>query len=107
MTKGCVSPTKGTDSMLQVLCDTNPMVLNVLIDRFAIETILLTDSKETAERITSIAENIPQNLSKVFMVLNGILLEFYPQPRYRVYSRKCSTASYLQINIKQRMKFVQ
>lgn len=95
---------KGTTCALQVITCTHPVVMNAVIDRTGLETILLTDSKEIAERITSIRENIPKNLSKVILLLNGMLMEFYPQPRYRIYTKKCSKASFLQINIKQRIK---
>lgn len=95
----------GTICLMDEINCSNPMVMNILIDCAAIETILLTDNKDLAQSLTlSEEQNPPENLSKILVILNGILMEFHPQPNFRMYSKKCSKSSYLQININERIK---
>lgn len=80
--------------------------MNCLIDRMRIESILLTNDKDVAEAFTSKRENVPKNLSKVIVVLkeDNVTLEYYPVPNYRMYAYRIKPASYIQVNIEERIR---
>lgn len=82
--------------MDEIRCE-DPVVMNYLIDTMRIETVLITDSKETAEFLTSNSENVPPNLSRVLVPNLG--LEYCPSPNYAVYSIRISAARYIQVNV--------
>uniref|UniRef100_A0A1B0A427 Uncharacterized protein n=1 Tax=Glossina pallidipes TaxID=7398 RepID=A0A1B0A427_GLOPL len=95
-----VLPPSGTSLLMELIECRNPVVMNFLIDRMHIETILLTDKKNIVESITSIRENVPNNLSKVVVLCSdSIHLEYYPVPHYRMYSNKIRPPKYSHINI--------
>lgn len=87
--------------MDQIRCSDH-VVLNCLIDRGSIETVLLTESKEVAEHFTSNIENVPHNLTKIILIKPG--LEYCPEPSYRMYSIKIRPARFIQVNIRERIK---
>lgn len=90
--------------MQEIKCN-DPVVMNCLIDRVQIEAILLTTNKDTAEHLTSMRENVPRNLSKVIVLKGGNTgLEYYPYPKYRMYSTKIRQANFIQVNIEERIK---
>lgn len=80
-------------------CDT--VVLNCLIDRVSIESILLTESKEVAEKYTSTIKSVPKNLRKIILIKPG--LEYCPEPSYRIYSLKIQPARFIQVDIRERL----
>ncbi|XP_017154099.1 structural maintenance of chromosomes protein 6-like [Drosophila miranda] len=63
----------------EISCD-DPVVMNYLIDLMRIETVLVTESKEIAEFLTSDTENVPPNLTRV--LVPGLGLECTPPPKY-------------------------
>ncbi|XP_061389383.1 structural maintenance of chromosomes protein 6 [Musca vetustissima] len=102
---GCVNPPKGTRLLLQEIKCSDATVMNCLIDRLRIESILLTNSKEIAEAITSDNDHVPKNLLRVIVLKEGnILLEYYPKPNYRMYSTKIKPANFIQVNIEERIR---
>ncbi|XP_073832880.1 structural maintenance of chromosomes 6 [Musca autumnalis] len=102
---GCVNPPKGTRLLLQEIKCSDAVVMNCLIDRLRIESTLMTNSKEIAEHITSNSENVPNNLFKVIVLKEGnMCLEYYPQPKYRMYSSKIRPANFIQVNIEERIR---
>ncbi|KAL7729236.1 hypothetical protein ACLKA6_009693 [Drosophila palustris] len=84
-----------------IRCD-DPVVMNYLIDTMRIETVLVTDSKETAELLTSNTENVPHNLSRV--LVPNLKLEYCPSPNYAVYSIHVAAARYIQVNVDDRIQ---
>lgn len=82
-------------------CD-DPVVMNYLIDAMRIETVLITDSKDTAESLTSRSENVPPNLSRVLVPNLG--LEFCPSPNYAVYSIRINPARFIQVDVEDRVQ---
>ncbi|XP_058980597.1 structural maintenance of chromosomes protein 6 [Musca domestica] len=105
---GCVNPPKGTHLLLHEIRCSDATVMNCLIDRLGIESILLTNSKEIAETITSYIENVPKNLSRVLVLKEGnICMEYYPKPKYRMYSSKVRPANYIQVNIEERIRHLE
>lgn len=101
VSKGKVRPPNGTVLLLDQIRCSDHVVLNCLIDRGSIETILLTESKEVAEQFTSQIENVPQNLRKIILIKPG--LEYCPEPSYRVYSLKIRPARFIQVDIRERI----
>ncbi|KAH8311177.1 hypothetical protein KR044_004680 [Drosophila immigrans] len=87
--------------MDEIRCDDH-VVMNYLIDTMRIETVLVTDSKETAEFLTSNSENIPPNMSRILVPSLG--LEYCPSPNYAVYSIRISPARYIQVNVDDRIQ---
>lgn len=75
--------------------------MNYLIDTLRIETVLLTDSKETAESLTSSVENVPPNLTRILVPSLG--LEYCPSPHYAMYSIQISPAKFIQVNVDDRI----
>lgn len=103
--EGCCHPPSNTFLLMNEIKCTDPVVMNCLIDRIQIETVLLTKSKEVAENLTSLRENVPRNLSKVIVIEdNNLCLEYYPQPRYRMYSTRIRQANFIQVNIEERIR---
>lgn len=102
---GCVHPPQGTIlAMNEIKCN-DPVVMNCLIDRVQIETILITDSKDVAESITSNRANVPRNLSKVLVLNNNSnIFEYFPMPNYRMYTTKMRQANFIQVNIEERIR---
>lgn len=76
--------------------------MNYLIDTLRIETVLLTDSKETAESLTSSMENVPPNLTRILVPSLG--LEYCPSPNYAMYSIQISPARFIQVNVDDRIR---
>lgn len=76
--------------------------MNYLIDTMRIETVLVTDSKETAEFLTSNTENVPPNLTRILVPNLG--LEYCPSPNYAVYSMQISAARFIQVNVDDRIQ---
>uniref|UniRef100_A0A1B0FCJ7 Rad50/SbcC-type AAA domain-containing protein n=1 Tax=Glossina morsitans morsitans TaxID=37546 RepID=A0A1B0FCJ7_GLOMM len=108
VSNGRVLPPSGTSLLMELIECRNPVVMNFLIDRMHIETILLTDKKNIAESITSIRENVPHNLSKIVVLCSdSIHLEYYPVPHYRTYSNKIRRPKYLHINVNERVKHLE
>ncbi|XP_055911411.1 structural maintenance of chromosomes protein 6 isoform X2 [Eupeodes corollae] len=101
VSKGIVSPPHGTKLLMDQIrcCDT--VVLNCLIDRVSIESILLTESKEVAEKFTSTIKSVPKNLRKIILIKPG--LEYCPEPSYRIYSLKIQPARFIQVDIRERL----
>lgn len=90
--------------MQEIKC-ADPVVLNCLIDRVQIESILLTNNKELAERITSVQQNVPNHLNKIIVLKEGnMALEYYPMPKYRMYSTKIKHANFIQVNVEERIR---
>ncbi|EDW14279.1 structural maintenance of chromosomes protein 6 [Drosophila mojavensis] len=87
--------------MDEIRCD-DPVVMNYLIDTLRIETVLLTDSKETAESLTSSMENVPPNLTRILVPSLG--LEYCPSPNYAMYSIQISPARFIQVNVDDRIR---
>ncbi|XP_034113769.1 structural maintenance of chromosomes protein 6 [Drosophila albomicans] len=87
--------------MDEIRCD-DPVVMNYLIDTMRIETVLVTDSKETAEFLTSNSENIPPNMSRILVPSLG--LEYCPSPNYAVYSIRINSARFIQVNVDDRIQ---
>ncbi|XP_017084222.2 structural maintenance of chromosomes protein 6 [Drosophila eugracilis] len=98
-----VRPTTQNTTVLidEISCD-DPVVMNYLIDMLRIETVLVTESKETAEFLTSDTENVPPNLTRVLVPSLG--LEYIPSPNYAVYSTKINPARYIHINVDDRIR---
>lgn len=91
--------------MKEIRCS-NPDVMNCLIDRIRIERILLTDNRTIAEQLTSIPENIPAKLIKViyFNIKTLMAMQYYPLPKYRMYSSRYKNASFIHVSIDEYMK---
>ena len=103
--KGCVHPPPDTVLLMNEIKCSDAVVMNCLIDQIHIETVLLTNRKDIAENITSIQQNVPRNLSKVIAITDGnISLEYYPMPKYRMYSTKIKQANSIQVNIQERIR---
>ncbi|XP_039491462.1 structural maintenance of chromosomes protein 6 [Drosophila santomea] len=98
-----VQPTTPNTTVLidEISCD-DPVVMNYLIDMLRIETVLVTESKETAEFLTSDTENVPPNLTRVLVPNLG--LEYIPSPNYAVYSTRITPARYIHINVDDRIR---
>lgn len=79
--------------------------MNYLIDILRIETVLVTESKEIAEFLTSDTENVPPNLTRVLVPNLG--LEYIPSPNYAVYSTRITPARYIQKNVDDRIRQLQ
>ncbi|EDW98984.1 structural maintenance of chromosomes protein 6 [Drosophila yakuba] len=101
-----VQPTTPNTTVLidEISCD-DPVVMNYLIDMLRIETVLVTESKETAEFLTSDTENVPPNLTRVLVPNLG--LEYIPSPNYAVYSTRITPARYIHINVDDRIRQLQ
>ncbi|XP_064550310.1 structural maintenance of chromosomes protein 6 [Drosophila montana] len=87
--------------MDEIRCD-DPVVMNYLIDTMRIETVLVTDSKEIAESLTSNSENVPPNLTRILVPNLG--LEYSPSPNYAMYSIKITPARFIQVNVDDRIR---
>ncbi|KAH8358801.1 hypothetical protein KR093_002544, partial [Drosophila rubida] len=98
-----VSTTAANVTLLmdEIRCD-DPVVMNYLIDTMRIETVLVTDSKETAEYLTANSKNVPPNMSRILVPSLG--LEYCPSPNYAVYSIRISSARYIQVNVDDRIQ---
>ncbi|KAH8264501.1 hypothetical protein KR038_009222 [Drosophila bunnanda] len=98
-----VRPTTPNTTVLidEISCD-DPVVMNYLIDMLRIETVLVTESKEIAEFLTSDTENVPPNLTRVLVPNLG--LEYIPSPNYAVYSNKINPARYIHVNVDERIR---
>lgn len=81
--------------MLDVLQITDPVITNCLIDQSSIETIILTPTSELSMKLMSDARHVPKNCARSITVKGD---QFYPDPSYRSYACKQTTAKYLQIN---------
>lgn len=79
--------------------------MNYLIDTFRIETVLVTESKEIAEFLTSDTENVPPNLTRVLVPNLG--LEYIPSPNYAVYSNRINPARFIHVNVDDRIRQLQ
>ncbi|XP_017114016.1 structural maintenance of chromosomes protein 6 [Drosophila elegans] len=101
-----VRPTTPNTTVLidEIHCD-DPVVMNYLIDMLRIETVLVTESKEIAEFLTSDLENVPPHLTKVLVPNLG--LEYIPTPNYAVYSTRINPARYIHINVDDRIRQLQ
>ncbi|KAH8382097.1 hypothetical protein KR009_001890 [Drosophila setifemur] len=88
----------------EISCD-DPVVMNYLIDMYRIETVLVTESKETAEFLTSDTENVPPNLTRVLVPSLG--LEYIPSPNYAVYSIRIHPAQCIHVNVDERIRQLQ
>ncbi|XP_033163150.1 structural maintenance of chromosomes protein 6 [Drosophila mauritiana] len=101
-----VRPTTPNTTVLidEISCD-DPVVMNYLIDILRIETVLVTESKEIAEFLTSDTENVPPNLTRVLVPNLG--LEYIPSPNYAVYSTRITDARYIHINVDDRIRQLQ
>ncbi|XP_037805472.1 structural maintenance of chromosomes protein 6 [Lucilia sericata] len=105
VSEGCVHPPQGTILALNEIKCKDPVVMNCLIDRGNIETILISDSKELAESITSNRAHVPKNLSKVIVLNdNNVIFEYFPKPNYRMYTTKIRQANFIQVNIDERIR---
>ncbi|XP_016981507.2 structural maintenance of chromosomes protein 6 [Drosophila rhopaloa] len=98
-----VRPTTPNTTVLidEISCD-DPVVMNYLIDMLRIETVLVTESKEIAEFLTSDTENVPPHLTRVLVPNLG--LEYIPSPNYAVYSSRINPARYIHINVDDRIR---
>ncbi|KAH8243325.1 hypothetical protein KR032_006564 [Drosophila birchii] len=98
-----VRPTTPNTTVLidEISCD-DPVVMNYLIDMLRIETVLVTESKEIAEFLTSDTENVPPNLTRVLVPNLG--LEYIPSPNYAVYSNKIHPARFIHVNVDDRIR---
>ncbi|XP_055849270.1 structural maintenance of chromosomes protein 6 [Episyrphus balteatus] len=101
VSRGKVRPPNGTYLLMDQIRCSDHVVLNCLIDRGSIETILLTESKEVAEKFSSQIENVPENLRKIILIKPG--LEYCPEPSYRMYSLKIRPARFIQVDIRERI----
>ncbi|XP_017845127.1 structural maintenance of chromosomes protein 6 [Drosophila busckii] len=90
--------------MDEIRCD-DPVVMNYLIDVLRIETVLVTDSKDTAESLTSHTENVPPNLTRVLVPNLG--LEYSPSPNYAMYSLRIGPARLIQVDVDDRLRQLQ
>ncbi|EDW80780.1 uncharacterized protein Dwil_GK11716 [Drosophila willistoni] len=97
--------TPNTTVLIDEICCEDPVVMNYLIDMFRIETVLVTESKEIAEFLTSESENVPPNLSRV--VVPNLGLEYTPSPNYGVYSKRSRPARYIQVDVHERITQLQ
>ncbi|XP_030374427.1 structural maintenance of chromosomes protein 6-like isoform X2 [Scaptodrosophila lebanonensis] len=88
----------------EIKCD-DPIVMNFLIDWCRIETVLITESKETAEYLTSDSENVPPNLTRV--LVPNLYLEYIPAPHYSMYSLNLLSARLLQVDINDRIRLLE
>ncbi|XP_022224890.2 structural maintenance of chromosomes protein 6 [Drosophila obscura] len=88
----------------EISCD-DPVVMNYLIDTMRIETVLVTESKEIAEFLTSDTENVPPNLTRVLVPNLG--LEYIPSPNYAVYTARIFPGRYMQVNVDDRIRQLQ
>ncbi|XP_055379842.1 structural maintenance of chromosomes protein 6 isoform X2 [Condylostylus longicornis] len=100
----CIPPQDTILVMNEIKCD-NPVVMNCLIDRGKIETILLTENQTLAINLTAYEENVPRNLLKV--ILLNPFLEYCPAPKYRAYSLTERPPRYLQVNMEEIRKNLQ
>ncbi|XP_017036379.1 structural maintenance of chromosomes protein 6 [Drosophila kikkawai] len=98
-----VRPTTPNTTVLidEISCN-DPVVMNYLIDMLRIETVLVTESKEIAEFLTSDTENVPPNLTRVLVPNLG--LEYIPSPNYAVYSNKIFPARFIHVNVDDRIR---
>lgn len=97
----CIPP-KGTVLLMNLIKCSDHIVMNCLIDRLSIESVLFAENQQIAERFTSHAEHVPSKLNKIIVPKPG--LEYYPEPNYRMYSIAIRPARYIQVNIKDRIK---
>lgn len=105
VSRGCVHPQPETIVALNEIQCKDPVVMNCLIDQVQIETILITSNKKIAENLTSVEQNVPRNLKRIFVLnANNAVFEYFPMPRYRVYSSKIRQANYIQVNIDERIR---
>uniref|UniRef100_A0A182LZS7 Structural maintenance of chromosomes protein 6 n=1 Tax=Anopheles culicifacies TaxID=139723 RepID=A0A182LZS7_9DIPT len=95
--QGCVREQEGTHLLMNLIKVNDPVVMNRLIDSAAIETILVTEHQSIAIQLTNEIENVPQNLSKVYV--SEPCSEFYPQPKYRSYGLQQKPPRYLQVSM--------
>lgn len=100
----CVKSDLKTVSLLDLIEINDCNVKNCLIDQLGIDTILFCDDFEHSTRITSNAENVPANLSRV--ILLKPYSEFYPMPNYRTYTKKSKNTRFLQLNVADRKRFL-
>ncbi|XP_054728409.1 structural maintenance of chromosomes protein 6 [Anastrepha obliqua] len=99
---GRVRPPPGTCLLYDVIKCRDPVVMNCLIDQLSIETILLTDTKHIAENLTKQQEQVPQNLRKI-IVTTEPALEYYPDPKFRMYAFNIGPARLIQVNVDERI----
>ncbi|XP_004523654.1 structural maintenance of chromosomes protein 6 [Ceratitis capitata] len=95
---GCVRPPQGTCLLYDVIKCRDAVVMNCLIDQLNVDTILLTDNKNTAEHLTMQQEQVPQNLRKI-IVATQPALEYFPDPKFRMYSLTIRPARLIQVNV--------
>ncbi|XP_068155634.1 LOW QUALITY PROTEIN: structural maintenance of chromosomes protein 6 [Drosophila tropicalis] len=105
ISKHKVRTTANTTVLIDEICCEDPVVMNYLIDMFRIETVLVTESKATAEFLTSESENVPPNLCRV--VVPNLGLEYTPSPNYGVYSKRSIPARYIQVDVHDRIRQLQ
>lgn len=88
------------DSRFAVLMDVvsieNPNVMNCFIDFAKADSIVFVNKFEDATHLTDKRENVPPNLSRVFLL--EPYSEFYPAPSYRSYSLNVKTATCLRVS---------
>lgn len=101
---GAVKEIPNTHLVMNVIKCSDAVVMNCLIDQQKIETILLCEDQDLAERLTCDEENVPRNLSKIMLTKPSA--EYYPAPMYRTYSTQMRPVRYIQINMEQRRLYV-
>lgn len=102
--RGAVKEIPNTYLAMNLIKCSDAVVMNCLIDQQKIETILLCDDQDLAERLTSDEENVPKNLMKI--ILTNPSAEYYPAPMYRTYSTQMGAVRYIQVNMEQRKLYV-
>lgn len=90
------------DDRFDVLMDAvnieNPNVMNCFIDFAKADSVVFVEKFEDATHLTAKRENVPPNLTRVFLL--EPYSEFFPAPSYRSYSRNVATARYLRVTSK-------
>lgn len=91
-----VQPNKHSLRIMDGIRVDNVMVLNLLIDMCNIDRVLLTESTDFAEQITSRKENVPRNLLRI--IVTKPYAEYYPAPMYRSYSKTTQHQKLLRVS---------
>lgn len=98
VTKGKVDTPPGTICVYDALKVSDPVVENCLIDQVGVESMLMTESSDIAQRCCVNTQNVPRNLKKIYVLKPSC--EYYPAPNYRTYGIRLSAPKYLQTNVR-------
>lgn len=96
ISRGMCRPVPNTELLYSGIRVSNNVILNILVDHIHIETILLTEDSNLVQKLTSLIENVPRNLQKIY--LTSPLIEYYPAPKYRLYALQERPARYIQVD---------